>query len=143
MTPTDSQILHASTVAVDGKGLLILGPSGSGKSALAIRLLALGALLVADDRTHLTATDGRITARCPAPAISGLVEARGIGLLRAPTTDQAEVALVADLGQTEDQRLPPFRKITILGCDLALVLHPRNDHFPEALMLYLRHGRQG
>ena len=142
MTPADSKILHASAVAVDGRGLLILGPSGSGKSSLAIRLLALGALLVADDRTHLTATEGRITARCPAPGISGLIEARAMGLLRAPTTEQAGVALVADLGQTEDQRLPPFRKFTILGCEVALVLHPRNDHFPEALMLYLRHGRQ-
>lgn len=138
----DSSIVHATCVATEVGGLLIMGPSGAGKSALAIRLLALGARLVSDDRTLLTATEGRITARCPAAAINGLIEARAIGLLRAPTTDQAEVTLVADLGQTEDQRLPPFRKITILGCDLALVLHPRNDHFPEALMLYLQHGRQ-
>ena len=142
MTGADSQILHASCVAVDGKGLLILGPSGSGKSALAIRLLALGALLVSDDRTHLTATDGRITARCPTPAICGLVEARGIGLLAAPHIDSAEITLAMDMAQPETERLPPFRKVTVLGCDLALLLRPQNDHFPDALMLYLRHGRQ-
>ncbi len=142
MTGADSQILHASSVAVDGKGLLILGPSGSGKSALAIRLLALGALLVSDDRTHLTATEDRLTARCPAPSIAGLIEARDIGLLAAPHIDSVEIALVIDLAQPETERLPPFRKVTLLGCDLALVLHPQNDHFPDALLLYLRHGRQ-
>ncbi|HOZ31507.1 MAG TPA: HPr kinase/phosphatase C-terminal domain-containing protein [Tabrizicola sp.] len=135
------QTLHASTVAVNGRGLLILGPSGAGKSALALQLIALGALLVADDRTDLTAQSGRLTARCPAP-IKGLIEARGLGLLRAPPLDEAEIALVADLSQTEYQRLPPRRRITILGCEVDLVLQAQNDHFPAALMLYLRHGRQ-
>ena len=135
------QTLHASTVAVNGRGLLILGPSGAGKSALALQLIALGALLVADDRTDLTAQSGRLTARCPAP-IKGLIEARGLGLLRAPPLAEAEIALVADLSQTEDQRLPPRRRITILGCEVDLVLQAQNDHFPAALMLFLRHGRQ-
>jgi HPr kinase/phosphorylase len=137
-----SQILHASCVAFDGRGLLILGPSGSGKSALAIRLISLGASLVSDDRTLLNAVEGRLVASCPSAVIAGLVEARGIGLLRAPTADAAEIALVADLAQTETERLPPLRAVTILGCDVALVLQSHNDHFPDALMLYLRHGRQ-
>lgn len=53
MTGADRTILHASCVALDGRGLLILGPSGSGKSALALELMALGADLVADDRTEI------------------------------------------------------------------------------------------
>lgn len=134
-------ILHASCVAVEGRGLLILGPSGSGKSSLALRLLSLGAGLVADDRTQIATAQGRLIARCP-PALEGLIEARGVGLLRAATVPEVPVTLVADLGQPEDQRLPPVRKITILGCELDLVLHPQNDHFPDALLLYLRHGRQ-
>lgn len=134
-------ILHASCVAIEARGLLILGPSGAGKSALAMRLLAMGARLVADDRTEVTVAGGRLIARSP-PAIRGLIEARGVGLLRAETLDEAPVALVADLGQTEDQRLPPFRRLTLLGCDLDLVLHAQNDHFAQALLLYLRHGRQ-
>jgi HPr kinase/phosphorylase len=141
LTP-DSQILHASCVALDRRGLLILGPSGSGKSALAIRLIALGATLVADDRTLLTVADGRLIASCPSSTIAGLIEARGIGLLRVPAAGATEIALVADLAQIETERLPPLRRITILGCDLALVLQSQNDHFPDALMLYLRHGRQ-
>jgi HPr kinase/phosphorylase len=137
----DSQIVHASCVAVDGRGLLILGTSGTGKSSLALRLLSLGAGLVSDDRTELVAEGGRLVARCPAP-IRGLIEARGVGLLRAPTVDHAEIALVVDLDRQESQRLPPRHQITILGCEADLVLQVQNDHFPDALMLYLRHGRQ-
>jgi HPr kinase/phosphorylase len=135
------EILHADCVALNGRGLLILGPSGAGKSALALRLLSRGADLVADDRTALAARAGRLVARCPGP-IRGLIEARGVGLLRAPTVDEAEIALVADLGQAETERLPPRRSITILGCTVDLVLQAQNDHFPDALMLYLRNGRQ-
>jgi HPr kinase/phosphorylase len=135
-------ILHASCVAVEGRGLLILGASGTGKSALAIRLIALGAALVSDDRTRVTVENGRLLASCPRPEVRGLVESRGLGLLRAPTVESAELALAIDMGQTESERLPPFRTVTILGMALSLVLHPQNDHFPDALMLYLRHGRQ-
>lgn len=137
-----SETLHASCVAVDGRGLLILGPSGAGKSSLALRMMALGAALVADDRTEVAVQAGTLIARCP-PPIRGLIEARGLGLMRAPFVDSAAVSLVADLSRVEDHRLPPARSITILGCDLSLVLQVQNDHFPAALMLYLRHGRQG
>jgi HPr kinase/phosphorylase len=136
------EILHASCVAVEENGLLILGPSGAGKSALAIRLITLGAVLVSDDRTRVTVSGGQLLASCPNPALQGLVEARGLGILRAPATDSVHLALAIDLGQPETDRLPPSRTVTILGCQLSLVLHPQNDHFPDALMLYLRHGRQ-
>ena len=141
MTPV-SETLHASCVAVDGRGLLILGPSGSGKSALAIRLVALGALLVSDDRTTVTAGAGALVASCPNPTLQGLVEARGLGLLRAPFCQSVPLALAIDLDQPEPDRLPSRRTVTILDVPLPLVLHPQNDHFPDALMLYLRHGRQ-
>jgi HPr kinase/phosphorylase len=140
VTPVND-IVHGTCVAVDGRGLLILGPSGSGKSALAIRLLVLGAMLVADDRTALVVEAGKLIAGSPAP-IAGLIEARGVGILGAPVVERAEVALVADLGQTETERLPPTRRITILGCLVSLVLPAQNAHFPDALMLYLRYGRQ-
>ena len=140
MTPP-GEIRHGTCVAVDGRGLLILGPSGAGKSALALRLLSLGAVLVADDRTELSVENDRLIARCPAP-LRGLIEARGLGILHAPTVEMTAIALVVDLGQTEEQRLPPARAITILGCRINLVLQVQNSHFPDALMLYLRHGRQ-
>jgi len=137
-----SETLHASCVAVEGNGLLTLGPSGAGKSALAIRLITLGAVLVSDDRTRVIATGGRLHASCPNPALQGLVEARGLGILRAPAVESVSLSLVIDLGKPEPDRLPPVRTVTILGIPLTLVLHPQNDHFPDALMLYLRHGRQ-
>lgn len=135
-------ILHASCVAVEGRGLLILGPSGAGKSALAIRLVALGAALVSDDLTRVTLLGQRLVATCPNPDLRGVVEARGLGLLRAPFVESADLALGVDLGQREADRLPPERQVTILGRTLSLVLQAHNDHFPDALMLYLRHGRQ-
>lgn len=134
--------LHATCVAVEGRGLLILGPSGAGKSSLALRLISRGAALVSDDRTRLTAVGGDLMASCPNPDLHGLIEARGVGLLRAAFVPDVPVRLVADLGQSEPDRLPPRRMVTILGIPLSLVLHPHNDHFPDALMLYLRHGRQ-
>lgn len=138
----DTEILHASCVSVAGRALLILGPSGAGKSSLALRLLALGAGLVSDDRTAITPAGQALMASCPSPVLSGLVEARGIGLLHVAPAGPAPLALVADLGQTEPDRLPPRRTITLMGYTLPLVLRPQNDHLPEALFLYLKGGRQ-
>ena len=137
-----SETLHATCVAVDGRGLLILGPSGAGKSALALGLLSRGAALVSDDLTRLDVVDGTLQASCPNPDLQGLIEARGVGILRAASVPQAGIALVVDQGQTETDRLPPRRTVTILGIPVSLVLHVQNDHFPDALMLYLRHGRE-
>lgn len=136
------ETLHASCVAVDGRGLLILGPSGSGKSSLAIRLLSRGALLVSDDQTAVVSQGDSLVASCPNPALRGLVESRGLGILRAPFAETAQLFLAVDLGQSETQRLPSERQVTIAGNALPLVLQVQNDHFPDALMLYLRHGRQ-
>jgi HPr kinase/phosphorylase len=136
-----SDILHATAVADPaGRGLLILGPSGAGKSALAWQLLALGARLVADDRTVVTVAQEGLTLACP-PTIRGLIEARGIGLLRAETVAQAPLVLAVDLGRTEAERLPPRREIVLLGHRVDLVLGPVTAHFPAALLHYLAWGR--
>lgn len=133
-------ILHASCVALDARGVLILGPSGAGKSALALQLMALGARLVADDRTRLSARAGRLIARAPA-AIRGRIEARGIGILAADALETATVALAVDLGHTETERLPPERAFTALGVTVPLCHGPSTGHFPAAVLQYLRAGR--
>ncbi len=134
-------LLHASCIAFNSRGLLITGPSGSGKSALALHLMALGAALVSDDQTELTLENNRLIARCP-PNLRGLIEARGIGILHAAAIAETEIALVADLSQPEPDRLPPRRKVSLLGQSVDLVLGQGNPHFPASVLCYLNGSRQ-
>lgn len=134
-------ILHASCVSVDGRGLLILGPSGSGKSSLALALMAYGAALVADDRTIVEARDDGLWATCP-PALSGMIEARGLGLLHAAPAGSAKVVLAVDLSVIEAERLPPYRNVSYLGRTVDLVQAQQSPHFPAALLHYLKAGRR-
>jgi len=133
-------ILHGTSVALGGRGLLILGPAGSGKSALALQMIAQGAQLVADDRTCLERRGDAVMLSCP-PALSGLIEARGLGLLRAPAHPPCPLALVADLGAPEAARFPEPRRITLLDTAFPLVGGVAAAHFAAALALFLSHGR--
>lgn len=133
-------VLHATTVAIAGKALVLTGPSGAGKSALGLQMMALGAALVADDRTRITLRAGSPWADAP-PGLPAAIEARHLGLLSVPTlAPAAPVALVVDLGQVETHRLPPPRKTVILGVALPLVFRVEGPHFPAALLHHLRHG---
>ncbi|MBX2855405.1 MAG: serine kinase [Rhodobacteraceae bacterium] len=109
--------------------VLIIGPSGAGKSSLGLRLLALGGGLVADDQTQLSAfpnaeTPTQIHATAPT-SIAGLIEARGVGLLRVSPLPDARVCWVVELSLETDappmQRLPKKRLINIFGVDLPLL----------------------
>lgn len=111
--PPDEEILHASCVAFENRGVLITGPSGAGKSQLALQLIALGAALVADDRTLLSIERDRVIARVPAP-LRGMIEARGVGLLRMTPKAQAEIVLVAELSSRDRHRLPQRRRMRLL-----------------------------
>lgn len=131
---------HATSVAVDGKALMILGPAGSGKSSLALQMLALGAQLVADDRTIVTREGGELVVSAPS-TIAGLIEARGLGILHAPLVDRAVLAAVIDLTQAETERLPVPRFLPILGVDIPLYRHQKSDALAAALVVLLKHGR--
>ncbi|WP_323717030.1 HPr kinase/phosphorylase [Paracoccus aminovorans] len=133
-------ILHASCVAHRGRGLLILGASGSGKSALAFQMMAFGAMLVADDRTLLRDEGGRILADAP-EALRGLIEARGIGILRARAHGPVDLALAVDLDQAEPERLPPDRRLDLFDRGLPLVLGAGRVHLASMLLQYLDAGR--
>jgi HPr kinase/phosphorylase len=112
--------IHATCVALDGKAVLLRGPSGAGKSDLALRLIDGGAKLVADDRVELERDGGRIVAFAP-PAIAGVIEARGIGLLRVGCTGRTPLSLVIDLVAAEAvERLPEKSTCDILGVALPL-----------------------
>lgn len=139
--PAD-KILHASCVCHAGQGLLILGPSGAGKSALALQMLALGAALVADDQCKLRAVQGRLLASPPAP-LAGLIEARGIGLLRLPYIAPAPIIAAVDLTPPPagapplPPRMPSQRHIMLADIAIDFLHFQPNLHFPSVLMCYL------
>lgn len=120
MSDTPTEQVHATCVAIDGHGILLQGPPGSGKSDLALRLINAGWKLVADDRVELSRHDGQLRAAAPA-ALQGLIEVRGLGVLRQPTLDHADVALICDLAAGEVPRLPEPRHATQLGVELPVV----------------------
>lgn len=111
MAPT----IHASAILLGHHGILIRGPSGAGKSHLALTLLQTAgpdfARLVGDDRIHVEAIHGRLLMR-PAKALEGLIEIRGIGIVRVPYESVAVASLVVDLGVPDAPRLPQETDLT-------------------------------
>lgn len=138
--PTACITVHASCVAIEGRGILIRGASGAGKSALALHLMAHGARLVADDQTILTRQGDAIFASCP-PNLGGMIEARGIGLLAAKPLKIAKIYLIVDLDQIEADRLPPKRHCDLLEVPIELVFGSTYGHLPYGILQYARAGR--
>ncbi len=130
-----------SAVAVAGRAVLLRGRSGTGKSRLAAELIALGARLVGDDAVQLLTGSGepRIA---PPPRMSGLIEQRGVGIVRAPAVSgPVALALIADLDRAEPERLPPRRTAALGGHELPLVLIGGLSAPAAALWLLITQGR--
>ncbi len=109
-------MLHAGCVVIGGRGLLILGESGAGKSDLALRLIDRGARLVSDDYTEITADHGQLVARSPQRLVGG-IEARGIGILTLDAAPFAILSLALDLGRAPE-RMPTPETMMLEGIEL-------------------------
>jgi serine kinase of HPr protein (carbohydrate metabolism regulator) len=115
-----AETVHASSVAIEGRAVLITGPSGSGKSDLTLRLLDRGFVLVSDDQTIVKRDADRLIASAP-PNIAGKLEIRGIGIVDMDTVTNLPVALIVEL-TSDIQRLPDdSRERPILGVSVPLI----------------------
>jgi serine kinase of HPr protein (carbohydrate metabolism regulator) len=114
--------VHATTVAcwvpaTGWTGVMISGPSGSGKSDLALRLIGRGWRLVADDYSHIFASGGHLYATAP-PRIAGRIEARGLGLVTVRPLALSRLSLAVDCVARPPERLPEPDRVTVAGLDL-------------------------
>ena len=136
-----AETLHASTVASDGRAVLISGPSGAGKSDLALRLLDRGFTLVSDDRTIVRRDGEKLVASAP-PNIAGKLEIRGIGIVDVESVGDIPVALFVEL-TSEIQRLPDEnRERPVLGLQVPLIsIDAMSASAPSKVALAL--GRMG
>ena len=138
---------HGTAIAVSGRAALIVGPSGAGKSDLALRCLAVAptalipaaAQLVGDDRLIISLAGGRLRVAAP-ETICGMLEVRGMGILKVPYVASAELALVVDLvapGAVE--RFPdPLPTRSYLGVNVPMLrLAPFEAAAPVKLLLAL------
>ena len=139
MTPVPSLQIHATCVARDGVGVLLRGASGTGKSDLGFRLMALGMRLVADDRVDLRRDGQALIASAPVP-LRGLIELRGIGIVPVENAlAEARVALVVDLvPRAAVERLPEPAAATFLGLAVPLLaLDPFDASTPAKIAFVL------
>jgi HPr kinase/phosphorylase len=134
----DTLLVHATAVAIGGRAVLLRGPSGSGKSDLALRLIDAGARLVADDQSQLWRNGSAVLVRAPA-SIAGLIEARGIGILRLDAMPAARLCLIVDLVAPDRvERLPEPGGETIFGIAIPVVaIAPFEASAPAKLRLAL------
>ena len=142
MPDAKEETIHASAVLAGERAVLIRGVSGSGKSRLVLSLLSAENIetlpytrLVSDDRVRLFAAHGRLIASAPRP-LSGLIEARGLGIRQMPYEQTAVIGLVVDLSCKDAARMPEAitQMTEILGINIPrLPVGTEQDPFPLVL----------
>ena len=137
-------LIHASCVALEGKGVLLRGAPGAGKSDLALRLIEGGAALVADDQVVLTSS-GELLLAAPSARIAGLLEVRGIGIVSMDFVTQCLVHLVVDLVQPDMvERMPEAATVDLCGHRIAhVLLAPFEASTPAKVRLALSRAGAG
>lgn len=141
MTEPDSFSRQSTCVAIDGRGILIEGAPGTGKSGLALALIDRGAELIGDDSVLLEVVDGKLIAH-PHPNTRGLVEVRNLGLLQFPCRESAPLALVLSLDADAPRYIESAETIQIGGVVLPFLrIYP--DAAPPAIKAHLALSRYG
>lgn len=132
-------LYHATCLKIEGRGVLLQGPAGSGKSDLALRLMQTGAKFVADDYITLENIEGRLVAT-PPEKIAGIMEVRGLGLVKTDYEKSTGVALVIDLKARADiPRLPEPDVGEFEGVSIPrLAFHAFDASTPAKILLALR-----
>lgn len=135
--------IHASCISLEGKGVLLLGKSGSGKSDLALRLIEnKNAKLVADDRVNLFVENGRLFASAP-DIIAGMIEVRGVGIINIPCVGKTEISLAVDLVENfrDLERLPKAYTKDFLGFKInGLRLYPFETSAVDKIVIKMKAG---
>ena len=138
-----SETIHASSVAIGGRAVLIGGPSGSGKSDLALRLIDRGAILVSDDYTIVRRSGSALLADA-APNIAGKIEVRGLGIVEMATARDIPVALFVDLDVTPERLPEPGETRTLAGVAIPVLgLDARGASAPIKVELALERVDNG
>ena len=127
-----TRLYQATAVAIKGRGLLIEGPPGCGKSSLALALIDRGAVLIGDDGVAIEADAGHLIVS-PPPATAGLIEVRNVGILKFPATAKVGAALVIRLDPLAPRHVEVAETCTIGGCALPLI-----RLWPDSPVLALR-----
>lgn len=135
-------ILHATAVAAGGRALVLAGPSGVGKTSVALQLMTYGATLISDDMLLIQKAGGGVKAAAP-PQAPAQIELRHIGPCPAVLGAASPVLACVDLRPTDLPRLPQPAYATLLGCRVPLIQTSREGPFAPALWHYLTHVDPG
>lgn len=140
--PTDFPAsVHGTAVSVEGRGALLIGPSGSGKSSIALQMICFGARLISDDIVWLNLRDGAPWLQYPPQAPQPpRIEARGVGLIPFDVVDPVPLRLLVDLGKSETARLPEHAMVDIAGHAIRSLHKVDNPAFPAMVLQYLLRG---
>jgi serine kinase of HPr protein (carbohydrate metabolism regulator) len=131
-------LVYGTAIKINDKGVLLRGPSGSGKSDLALRLMQSGSKLISDDQVIVDTIEGVLCAKAP-DELAGLLEVRGVGILNVPYAECCSIDLVVDLVAHGDvDRLPEAQTEEFDGiCVPKLFLNAFDISTPIKLELFL------
>jgi HPr kinase/phosphorylase len=127
------QTNHATAVSINQSAVLIIGKSGSGKSGLALQLLALGGGLIADDQCLIYEKSNQVWVGKP-PSLPGLIEVWGYGLLRIKLVKSSPVTLIVNLDDTAKLRFPDPIYFKIRQHKIPVLNKIESSYFPAAIV---------